>query len=104
MTPEDVEHLCRWYEAGATIEGMVEVTPFSYRKIRTALLDAGVTLRPPQILLPPCPPGMVSAYKQGASIRQLAARYGHSYNQNRNMLLHAGVTLRRRGQLGGFRA
>lgn len=100
MTPADIEHLCRWYEHGATIEGMVEVTPFSYRAIRAALLAAGVTLRPPMIPVPTCPPGMVSAYQQGASIRQLATRHGHSYNQTRNMLLHAGVTLRGRGQPG----
>jgi transposase-like protein len=97
MTPADVEHLCRWYRNGATIEGLVEVTPFSYRAIRTALLKAGVTLRPPMIQVPQRPPGMVSAYEHGASIRQLAARFGHSYSQTRNMLLHAGVTLRRQG-------
>ncbi|MEV6879723.1 hypothetical protein [Amycolatopsis sp. NPDC051128] len=99
MTPEDTANLRRWYEDGSTIEALVDVTPFSYRAIRKALLAAGVTLRPPKIPVPPCPPGMVRAYEDGdASIRQLAVRYGHSYNQTRNMLLAAGVTLRRRGQ------
>lgn len=97
MTPVDVEHLCRWYRNGATIEGLVAVTPFSYRAIRTTLLKAGVTLRPPMIPLPPAPPGLVAAYRDGRSIRQLAAKHGLSYNQTRNVLLAEGVKLRRRG-------
>jgi len=70
----------------------------------TPLLAEGVKIRPPEIPVPPCPPGMVNLYQQdGASIRQLANRYGHSYNQTRNMLLRAGVQLRPRGQMTGDR-
>jgi uncharacterized protein (DUF433 family) len=96
---EVVRELAGHYVAGETIEGLVAQYPYSYRKIRMALLGAGITLRPPRIPLPPVPPGMVAAYEGGASIRQLAARYGHSYNQTRNMLLQAGVTLRGRGRV-----
>ncbi|MGW4525202.1 helix-turn-helix domain-containing protein [Amycolatopsis sp. NPDC004378] len=98
MTPADIAHLRRWYEHGATLEALADVTPFSYRAIRTALLDAGVALRPPRIQVPECPPGMIAAYEGGASIRQVAARYGHTFNQARNMLLAAGVQLRRPGR------
>lgn len=103
MTPVHAAYLfaldlCRRYAEGATIEGMAEETGLSYRRVRETLLTFGMVLRPPMIQVPPCPPGMVNAYKHGVSIRQLAARYGHSYNQTRNMLLHEGVRLRRRGQ------
>ncbi|MGW5718363.1 helix-turn-helix domain-containing protein [Amycolatopsis sp. NPDC003865] len=97
--PDDVvRELVEHYAAGDTIEGLVARYPFSYRKIRTVLLDAGITLRPQRIPLPPTPPGMVEAYLEGRSIRQLADTYGLSYNQTRNVLLAEGVELRRRGQ------
>jgi uncharacterized protein (DUF433 family) len=97
--PDDVvREIVAGYAAGETIEGLVARLPYSYRKIRTALLDAGVTLRPPRIPLPPTPPGLVNAYLDGRSIRQLATTYGMSYNQTRNILLAEGVELRRRGQ------
>ncbi|MGK3204521.1 helix-turn-helix domain-containing protein [Amycolatopsis sp. MEPSY49] len=97
--PDDVvRELVEHYAAGETLEGLVARYPYSYRKIRTALLDAGVTLRPPRIPLPPTPPGLVDAYRDGRSIRQLATAYGMSYNQTRNLLLAEGVELRRRGQ------
>ncbi|WP_091622853.1 helix-turn-helix domain-containing protein [Amycolatopsis saalfeldensis] len=92
-----VAELVECYAAGETIEGLVARYPFSYRKIRTALLDAGVTLRPPKIPLPPTPPGLADAYRDGRTIRQLAATYGMSYNQTRNILLAEGVELRSRG-------
>jgi len=104
MTPEEIANLRRWYEEGTTIEALVDMTPFSYRAVRKTLLAEGVKIRPPEIPVPPCPPGMVNLYQQdGASIRQLANRYGHSYNQTRNMLLRAGVQLRPRGQMTGDR-
>ncbi|MEU7786505.1 hypothetical protein [Amycolatopsis sp. NPDC049159] len=84
------------YVAGETIESLVARHPYSYRKIRTALIDAGVTLRPQRIQLPPTPPGLVNAYLDGRTIRQLAATYGMSYGQTRNILLAEGVELRRR--------
>lgn len=97
--PDDVvRDLVADYTSGETIESLVARHPYSYRKIRTALIDAGVTLRPPRIPLPPTPPGLVNAYLDGRSIRQLATRYGMSYNQTRNILLAEGVELRRRGQ------
>ncbi|MFF1610685.1 helix-turn-helix domain-containing protein [Amycolatopsis sp. NPDC058278] len=95
---ELVQVLVDRYAAGETIESLVARHPYSYRKIRVALLDAGVTLRPPRIPLPPTPPGLVNAYLDGRSIRQLATTYGMSYNQTRNVLLAEGVELRRRGQ------
>ncbi|WP_410640365.1 helix-turn-helix domain-containing protein [Amycolatopsis sp. lyj-346] len=95
---ELVRHLVDRYTAGETIESLVAGHPYSYRKIRVALLDAGVTLRPPRIPLPPTPPGLINAYREGRSIRQLATTYGMSYNQTRNILLAEGVELRRRGQ------
>jgi len=97
--PADVvRQLVADYVAGETIESLVGRHPHSYRKIRTALIDAGVTLRPPRIPLPPTPPGLVNAYRDGRTIRQLATTYGMSYNQTRNILLAEGVELRRRGQ------
>lgn len=94
-----VRTLADCYAAGETLDGLVARYPYSYRKIRVALIDAGVTLRPPRrILLPPTPPGLVNAYLDGRSSRQLAATYGMSYNQTRNILLAEGVELRRRGQ------
>ena len=89
----------REYTAGETLESLVARYPYSYRKIRTTLIDAGVTLRPPRIPLPPTPPGLVNAYLDGRSIRQLGTTYGMSYSQTRNILLTEGVKLRRRGQL-----
>jgi hypothetical protein len=103
VTPEDTANLRDWYEDGATIEALVAQTPFSYRAIRTALLDAGVTLRPPMIQVPPCPPGMAEMYKNGATIRQVGAKYDRSYSQARIMLLHAGVTLRSSGESRSMR-
>ncbi|MEV7041145.1 transcriptional regulator [Amycolatopsis sp. NPDC051061] len=97
--PADVvRDLVEHYNAGETIESLVARHPYSYRKIRTALIDADVTLRPPRIPLPPTPPGMVNAYANGRSIRQLAVTYGMSYSQTRTILLAEGVELRRRGQ------
>jgi helix-turn-helix protein len=93
-----VRRLVADYVAGETIESLVGRLPYSYRKIRTALIDAGVTLRPPRIPLPPTPPGLVNAYLDGRTIRQLATTYGMSYSQTRNILLAEGVELRRRGQ------
>lgn len=103
MTPEDAANLRDWYEDGTTIEALVAHTPFSYRAVRAALLDAGVTLRPPRIPVPPCPPGLVAEYEHGASIRTLAAKHDLSYNQTRTMLLHDGVKLRARGRPLGVR-
>ncbi|MEV6832072.1 helix-turn-helix domain-containing protein [Amycolatopsis sp. NPDC051102] len=97
MTPDEVVDVCRRYEAGETIEAIIESTPHSYRRVREALVSSGVALRPPKAPVPPCPPGMAQSYRDGATIRQLATRYGHSYNRTRNMLIAAGVTLRRRG-------
>jgi hypothetical protein len=97
MTPENAVYLIASYEAGATIEALVEETGVSYRRVRETLLAFGVTLRPPMILVPPLPPGMVARYRNGASIRQLGVIYGHSYSQTRNMLRNAGVALRPRG-------
>ncbi|GAB3150192.1 hypothetical protein GCM10027258_47900 [Amycolatopsis stemonae] len=62
------------------------------------LIDAGVTLRPPRIPLPPTPPGLVYACHHGRSIRQLGTTHGMSYSQTPNILLAEGVDLRRRGQ------
>ncbi|WP_410639356.1 helix-turn-helix domain-containing protein [Amycolatopsis sp. lyj-346] len=98
IDPAMVAELVGQYTAGETLEGLVARYPFSYRKIRTTLIDEGVTLRPPKIPLPPTPPGLVNAYHYGQTIRQLAASYGLSYNQTRNILLAEGVQLRSRGQ------
>jgi uncharacterized protein (DUF433 family) len=101
--PDDVvNELVDRYDAGETITGLVAQFPYSFRKIRTALIDAGVTLGPPRIPLQPTPPGLVNAYRYGRSIRQLAATHGLSYNQVRNILLAEGVELRRRGQPSGL--
>lgn len=97
-----VAELVECYAAGETIEGLVARYPFSYRKIRTALLDEGVKLRPPKIPLPPTPPGLVNAYRGGRSIRQLAVTYCMSYNQTRNILLAEGVELRSRGNCSNW--
>lgn len=94
LAPADLR---RRYEEGATIEALSEELSRSYRGTRQTLLDAGTTIRPPTVPVPPCPAGMVDRYREGASIRQLREIYGHSYNQTRNMLLHDGVTLRPRG-------
>ncbi|OKA09025.1 helix-turn-helix domain-containing protein [Amycolatopsis regifaucium] len=89
--------LVRLYNNGATIESLAERYALSYRKVRTTLLAAGVTLRPAKIQLPPTPPGLVNAYLSGRSIRQLADIHGMSYNQTRRILLAEGVVLRPRG-------
>jgi hypothetical protein len=91
-------YLCKRYEAGATIEALAEETGLSYRRVRETLLVFGITLRPPMIPVPQCPPGMVNLYVCGASIRAVATRYDLTYNQARNMLRHAGVKLRPPGQ------
>ncbi|MEU0533729.1 helix-turn-helix domain-containing protein [Amycolatopsis tolypomycina] len=98
IDPAIVAELVGQYAAGETLEWLVARYPFSYRKIRTTLIEAGVTLRPPKIPLPPTPPGLVNAYNFGRTIRQVAASYGLSYNQTRNILLAEGVRLRTRGQ------
>ncbi|MGW4826198.1 helix-turn-helix domain-containing protein [Amycolatopsis japonica] len=90
--------IVRRYELGETIEGLAASHALSYRKVRTTLLAAGVTLRPPKIQLPPTPPGLVNAYLAGRSIRQLADIHGMSYNQTRRILLAEGVVLRPRGR------
>ncbi|WP_410648885.1 helix-turn-helix domain-containing protein [Amycolatopsis sp. cmx-4-54] len=90
--------LVRRYNGGETIEGLAESCALSYRKVRTILLAAGVTLRPPKIQLPPTPPGLVNAYLAGRSIRQLAKIHGMGYNQIRRILLAEGVVLRPRGR------
>jgi hypothetical protein len=95
---EIVRQLVADYVAGETIESLVGRHPYSYRRIRTTLIEAGVTLRLPRIPLPPTPPGLVNAYRDGRSIRQLATTYDMSYNQTRNILLAEGVELRRRGK------
>ncbi|WP_410652136.1 helix-turn-helix domain-containing protein [Amycolatopsis sp. cmx-4-54] len=96
---DDPATLAEAYKAGAKLEELAAKTGRSYRYVRDSVLAAGVTLRPPKILIPECPPGMVNLYEQGASIRQIGAKYGHSYCQTRRMLLHAGVTLRGRGRV-----
>jgi DNA-binding transcriptional ArsR family regulator/lambda repressor-like predicted transcriptional regulator len=98
VTPEDQARLAGSYEAGATIEALAKESGLSYRATRTALIAARVTLRPPKIQVPSCPPGLVNMYQHGASIRAVATRYELSYNQTRNMLLQASVTLRPPGQ------
>jgi hypothetical protein len=98
IDPTVVAELVGRYADGETIESLVAQYPFSYRKIRTTLIDADVTLRPPRIPLPPTPPGLVNAYNHGRTIRQLAAMHGMSYNRTRNILLAEGVQLRSRGQ------
>jgi hypothetical protein len=98
IDPATVAELAARYAGGETLESLVAQYPFSYRKIRAALIDAGVTLRPPKIPLPPTPPGLVNAYNFGRTIRQLAATHGMSYTQTRNVLLAEGVQLRSRGQ------
>ncbi|UUV34083.1 hypothetical protein NQK81_11720 [Amycolatopsis roodepoortensis] len=90
--------LVRRYNGGETIESLAERHALSYRRVRTILLAAGTTLRPPKIPLPPTPPGLVNAYLAGRSIRQLAAIHGMSYNQTRRILLAEGVVLRPRGR------
>lgn len=87
----------QYVETGETIEWLVAQYPYSYRRIRRTLLDAGVTLRPQRIRLPPTPPGLVNAYVNGRSIRQVATTHNMSYNQTRNILLAEGVELRSRG-------
>lgn len=98
IDPAVVGELVTRYYGGETIESLVAEYPFSYRKVRTILIDAGVVLRPPRIRLPPTPPGLVNAYEHGRTIRQFAATYDMSYNQTRNILLAEGVQLRSRGQ------
>ncbi|MER7859315.1 MULTISPECIES: helix-turn-helix domain-containing protein [Amycolatopsis] len=92
------DELVRLYNDGETIESLAARYALSYHKVRTTLLAAGVTLRPPKIQLPPTPPGLVNAYLAGRSIRQLADIHGMSYNQTRRILLAEGVTLRPRGR------
>ncbi|GAB3721827.1 hypothetical protein GCM10027598_35940 [Amycolatopsis oliviviridis] len=92
------DELVRLYNGGETIENLAARFGLSYRKVRTALLAAGVKLRPPRIQLPPTPPGLVNAYFSGRSIRQLADMHGMSYNQTRRILLAEGVVLRPRGR------
>ncbi|MEU0532076.1 helix-turn-helix domain-containing protein [Amycolatopsis tolypomycina] len=98
IDPAVVGELVTRYSGGETMESLAAEFPFSYRKVRTTLIDAGVALRPPKIRLPPTPPGLVNAYEHGQTIRQVAATYGMSYNQTRNILLAEGVQLRSRGQ------
>ncbi|MEU3622180.1 hypothetical protein BS329_34335 [Amycolatopsis coloradensis] len=90
--------LARLYNNGETIENLAERYALSYRKVRTTLLAAGITLRPAKVQLPPTPPGLVNAYLSGRSIRQLAHIHGMSYNQTRRILLAEGVALRPRGR------
>ncbi|RSN26485.1 hypothetical protein DMC63_01215 [Streptomyces sp. WAC 05977] len=99
MPNDDPATLAAAYVAGATLEGLAAEHGVSYRFVRDSVLAAGVTLRPPKILIPECPPGMVEMYERGASIRQLRARFGNSYDQTRRMLRQAGVTLRGRGRV-----
>lgn len=89
--------LAQRYTAGATIRDLVKLYDLSYRKVRGVLLDAGVELRPPQIRLPPTPPGLVNAYESGRTIRQLATMHGMTYTQTRRILLAEGVVLRAPG-------
>ncbi|MFI6304259.1 helix-turn-helix domain-containing protein [Amycolatopsis thailandensis] len=96
--PAPAQSLAAAYEAGATLEGLVKKTGLSYHAVRDNVLAAGVTLRPPRILIPECPPGMIDQYYQGASIRQLADKHDRTYSQTRRMLLQAGVSLRPRGR------
>jgi uncharacterized protein (DUF433 family) len=97
--PDEVVALLvpRYVENGETLEQLVARWPYSYRQIREALLDAGVTLRPAKIPVQPTPKGLVKAYENGRSLRQLANYYDLSYSQVRDMLLAEGVTLRGRG-------
>ncbi|WP_410665514.1 helix-turn-helix domain-containing protein [Amycolatopsis sp. lyj-84] len=95
--PREAE-LVRLYNDGATIHSLAQRYGLSYQKVRTTLLAAAVTFRPPKIQLPPTPPGLVNAYLSGRSIRQLADIHGMSYNQTRRILLAEGVTLRPRGR------
>lgn len=97
VTQETIAELVLQYADGDTIERLALRYSLSYRRTRILLLDAGVTLRPPKIQLPPTPPGLVNAYQDGRSIRQLAAKHDMSYNQMRRVLLAAGVHLRSRG-------
>lgn len=92
-----VTELVQRYDDGETMENLTRQYPLSYRKVREVLHRAGVTIRPPKILLPPTPPGLVNAYHDGRTIHQLATTYGRSYNQTRRILLAEGVQLRRRG-------
>ncbi|MGW4131745.1 helix-turn-helix domain-containing protein [Amycolatopsis japonica] len=96
--PLSATELVRRYREGETIEGIAENLGVSYRKVRTTLLEAGVTLRPPKVRLPPTPPGLVHAYLSGRNIRQLAETYGMTYSQTRRILLAEGVILRPRGR------
>ena len=98
MEPTVVAELVKGYTAGETLLSLAARYPFSYSTIRIALINAGVTMRPPKILLPPTPPDLVTAYQRGRSIQQLADVYGMSYNQTRRILLAEGVRLRGRGR------
>ena len=52
--------LVRRYLNGKSLEALTQEYPhLSYRKVRTLLLGAGVTLRPPRVPLPPAPPGLL---------------------------------------------
>lgn len=93
-----VAELIERYSEGETMEKLAGQYPLSYRQVRNVLIRSGVAIRPPRILLPPTPPGLVNAYLDGRTIKQLATTHGRSYNQTRRILLAEGVTLRRRGR------
>ncbi|UUV34557.1 transcriptional regulator [Amycolatopsis roodepoortensis] len=92
--------MVRKYNGGQTLEGLAEEYSRSYRAVRNLLLEAGVTMRPPKIQLPPTPPGMVNAYNHGWSIRQLATKHDMTYSRTRRVLLAEGVVLRGVGRPG----
>jgi hypothetical protein len=94
---ELVAELIDRYRAGATIEDLAASHPFSYRKVRGALIAAGVTLRPQKPRPKPAPPGLIRAYESGRTIQQVADAFGFSYNKTRRILVAHGVQIRRRG-------
>lgn len=86
-----IRDLATEYEAGASLRELAGRYQRAYSTIRTALIAAGVAMRPhggdrtpPR---PPLPMGEVAAlYQAGHSIEQLAQHYGRSYSAIRRHL------------------
>lgn len=103
LDPDVIAELADRYANGETLQSLAERYQANYSSVRDALIGAKVEMRPPGILLPATPPGLVNAYNDGQTIHQVAAKYGMSYGQTRRILLAEGVQLRPPGKSGSDR-
>lgn len=96
MSGTSVE-LAERYTQGATIAELANERGWTYRKVRSELIRAGIAFRAAAPRTSTAPLGLVAEYEAGASINELAASYDMSFGRTRRMLLREGVKLRPRG-------